>query len=498
MKSPKMKLFAVLTALFLMLGVLPGLAEGTAPAVPTLQVDIKAELSPSLTSLIPPFLLQDKETGATDKGMAALNTLIAAINKLGVSMVSGPEGVSGNVGTEKGSLFDFQAGFNKEKTELFATSNLVPGIALMPSPQMMAQLQAQMVQAQISPEQTLKLAQPYFMAFSEVMAKHQAEAKAEEGTFEIAGYGSFTKRTQMDLTSYMLAELMDKVAETYKNDKALQTVFEQAAKAGQNIGEAGELPEDPVKTMHKAAQEIRDQDNKVLLKTNLYEGASGMYLDAVSPEGDKQPAKIDLLLQPANLQPGQNPVGSIKLKMIATALSMDETEEVKTPDWVAKEEEIKSGKNYRDTLINFSMDVSQEAELQKALMNLNMVAEGMMIGIKADSSSNPQTFENTSVIEVSFMMPQPMLKITVTAKPTQEQPAAPQVDGSTIIKLTDDKLSEEDDAALKASVMKSLPEMMQRLNQVLPEEAPTLMEMLNESMAQPEDLPEPSTEQPNP
>lgn len=498
MRSPKMKLFAVLTALFLMLGVLPGLAEGAAPVLPTLQVDIKAEISPSLTSLIPPFLLQDKETGATDKGTAALNTLIAAVNKLGISMVSGPEGLSGSVGTEKGSLFDFQAGYNKEKTELYATSNLVPGIALMPSPQMMASIQMQMMQAQMSPEQTLKLAQPYILAFSEVMAKHQAEVKPEEGNFEIAGYGSFTKRTQMDLTSYMLADLMDKVAEAYKHDKALQAMFEQASKAGLNVGEADKLPEDPVASMNKAAKEMREQDNRVLLKTNLYEGTSGMYLDAVSPEGDKQPAKIDLLFQPANLQPGQNPAGSIKLKMITTAPSMAETEEVETPDWVAMEEEIKSGKNYRDTLINFSMDVSQEAEMQKALMNMNMIAQGMMFGIKADAAINSQTMESTSVTEVSFMMPQPVLKITVTAKPTQEQPAAPQVEGSTKIKLTEDKLSEEDDATLKASVMKILPELMQRLNQVLPEEAPALMELLNQSMAQPESLPEPSTEQPKP
>ena len=472
----KQRLAAVLTALLLLLGTLPALAEAPAAQLPNMEVDIKAELNPMLGSLIAGFTggQQDEAT------QNMITTLISAFNKLNTHIITGQAGVSGNIGTELGSLLDFQAAVNPETKEALATTNLLPGLSLTLDPKILEKLKMH------------EMAAPYLDAITKLAQEHEQDATVEGGEFNVEGYGVFNKRTEFVFTSHMAAQLLGRLGEVYKTDDKLKVYLDEVVKASQ----AGQVPAEGAEAAEpmnlgeelvKASEKGLSEPNEPWLNVVCYQDGMGKtYFDAVTPEGVQSAAKIDLLLDGAGMDM-ENGSSQVRLKMLtanpdqADFDAAPETEPAAEPaptDWLALEQAILSGSNYRDTLINLQLDSAKEAGRMSGSVSLGLVTSGLSLGLALESSNNPETFESDTSISLTFMFPEPMVKITVKARPAQGEPMAPVLEGAAPLVISEGELAEEDNARLEAALQQGMPALIARLNAVLPEEAPALLALM--------------------
>ena len=136
-----------------------------------------------------------------------------------------------------------------------------------------------------------------------------------------------------------------------------------------------------------------------------------------------------------------------------------------------------------------------------AQIGIGLTSGGMNLGVNVDSSTDLLTFESQSAINLSFMLPEPLLTITFAAKPTQEEPKALAEEGAVTL-LMKEEMAEGDEQLLNASLQKALPDLLARLQTVLPEEAPAILALLNPPQPSPEGgenaMPEPAPATPNP
>lgn len=487
MTSFKQRLSAVLLALVMVLGVLPALSE-TPQVPPSMEVEIRAEYSPMLGSLVAGF------TGGQDEGLQTMaDTVVAALNKLTTRITTGPGGVSGYIGTQTGELVNFQAAVDPATKEALATTSLLPGLSLTLDPKLLAQFTPKDTLPQVSPQQMRLMAAPYLDAIAQVAQGYAEEATVVEGPFLIEGYGAFTKQTQFVLTSHMLADLLTRLGEVYKADEGLRPMLEEALKAGQATGmeAAGEaaaaVPEDLGEELIKAGQKGKEEPNKPFLNVVMYEDGLGRhYIDAVTPEGEQDATKIDLLLagQGIDLENGQM---EARLKMIvnpsAPAFPMDGEEpggEEMPPapmDWLALEQEIRDGDNYRATLLTLDLTAGNEGAQGNSLLGISLFTSGMNLGMSLESHHNQETLEGLTTISLGFLMPD-LVKVHIRTWPAIDQPQAPVLEGVTPLMIGEDDLSEEDNARMAAALEQALPDLMELLNAALPEEAPALLALL--------------------
>ena len=163
MKKTGMRISALLTALMMLLSIVPALAE--APAAheapiafqnllegKTIETDVSIALNPMVGNLLSDFSGAESD----EASMAMFNTVINAINKLKANFVANEGAVSGFVGTDLGNLLDFQVDFNPQTNANHITSSILPGLALIVDPEMMKQI-TQTGAQQISPEEVQQL-----------------------------------------------------------------------------------------------------------------------------------------------------------------------------------------------------------------------------------------------------------------------------------------------------------------------------------------------------
>lgn len=503
MKSRTLRLAAILAALMLLLGTLPGLAaQATTPQEPamkqamealfaqgkSMQMEYTIELNPALGSLIASLSGNQPD----EAGMALVNTLVSAANKLKAVFLAGPAGVSGTVGTEQGILLDFQASANPETKENHVTTSLLPGIALSLD---LSSLGA-MPTANIKPEQIQQLAAPYLAAFGEFTGKINQAAQKEEGSFEIPGIDTFTTRSQGQLTAHMTADLMENLATIYQNDPAAKQFVEEAMKANKqaDLPTGTQTMDDPGKALLEEAKKIREKEDKVLLLATEYKDPAGKtYLELVTPDGAEEALKAGILFNamPEQGQPG--PVDISATILLSASIPAAEGEAPKAIDWLALESDIKEGRNYNDSLINLSFTLTPELPQVQSGLTLSLTTGGMNIGIAYKDSSDTATLESKGSLSLSLMSPEPMLTVHFSAKPVDEQPIAPLLDGTTPVVIKEGETGKEFEALLEASLKKSVPDLLERLKVALPDEAPAIIALLaNQESTPQEPLPEPA------
>ena len=494
MKKPGMRLIALLTAL-MMLGIVPAFAQAPAQSLDllqgkTVQTDVTITLNPMVGNLIANLSGSQPD----EAGMAMFNTVINAINKLKASFVANEGGASGTLGTDKGNLLDFQVNFDKETSANHITSSLLPGLALSVDPEMMKQVTAQSGMPNISPEELQQLVLPYATIMTETFTKAQASATSEEGSYEIAAFGTFTKKTEVDLTSHMLADLMEKLAAAYKNDTKLQALVKEASATAQSADLSEEVPQDPAASMEETAKSIKSVDNMPVLHITAYENAESYYFVGLTPDGQSEPMKIDLFLKGINAEASVPSRSEIKLALLSPGMVVPaEGEAVAPTDWALVEEQIRNSENLSGFQANLNITVENAAPVMNTIMDFNMLATGMNIGLNVDSKSDIATLESTNIISLNYKKPD-MVKLAITTKPSDAEPVAPALDGAQTLVLKQE-MSEEDSAALETALQQALPQLLEQLNVILPEEAPALLALL-EGSAQTEEMPEPAPANP--
>lgn len=489
MKKTRTRAVALIASLMLVLGMVPAFAETQLPALSDLlansgnmKYEVQVKLNPQAASIL--SMISGE---APDEASSSLiSTVISAINKLKATVITGKSGVSAVIGTDAAPLMDFQATADPETFESHITSSMLPGLALSIDPAMIQKVTGQMSQAQMDPEKMAELFQLHADALTGIFNEAAAGFKAEEGSFVIEGYGTFTKRTQVALTTSLLADVMEKLAALYKKGEVPHKEFmEKFSAANQATG--AQLPgenTDLGKLLDDAAAKAKAEPDKTILTIWVYEGENALYIDGATPEDISQPAKIDMLFT------GQGSNSQVKIRFIGkgSSFTAGETETPAAPDWAAIEKEILSGQNYLDTMVNLNIQSSAELPSMSTQVTLDMFTGGMTIGLKISGNSRLDTMESDSTISLSMFSPEPLLTISVTSKQTEEQPAAPQLEGTAAVVIKENGLSDEDNSLLEASIQKAIPELLQKLTAALPEEGPVLLQMI-QSMTTPEETP---------
>ncbi len=480
MKKLTRRVLPLVLALTLGLGLLSALAEAPAVGVKlaeylkydgNTQVEAEIKLHPQLAGIIGMVAGEPMdEVTATQ-----FTTVINAVNKLKLRFVSGKGGASGTLGTDKGSLIDFQVAYNAENFDNHLTTNLLPGIALSADPAMLEGVLGSVSKAQFSPEQMQQLAQPYLSAATEYFNSLLPSLPKEEGTFTIEGYGTFTKRTQAALTTHAIAGLMQKIADVYKQDENLKQFISQL----QNDlpeSEGAEVLQDLGQELENMAKQGLAEPDQTLLTGWVYESdGSEIYIDAATPGGTPQGVKLDLLYSGAEQQ--HQTKGRIIIKA-QTAFTGETTTPPAPIDWVALEGEITGGQNYTDTLVTFDVQGGAEGPAMSNHFSLNLHTSGLKAGLSIEGSNNLETRVGSSVLSLFMGFPEPLVTVSIHTAPTEEAPVAPLTDGAAVVTLKEGEQPEETNALLEASLQKAIPALLSNLNTVLPEEGPALLQLL--------------------
>lgn len=518
MKPMKLRLVAILTAMVMMLSILPVLAEEPAtPQPPTMeelmlalfesgksiQTDFAIKVSPKLGEVI--YFLTKQMPSEEDA--AILATLVNAVNKLKTTIINNTN-ISGVVGTDQGDLFNFQAAINEQTLENNITSNLLPGLALSVDPAMMSKMST----AGQTPDQAFA---PYINAFMEYINTIEAAKEKEEGTYEIPGVGTFNSRSQREVTMHMAVNFLEKLMEIYNNDPAMKKLVEEAASANQDLNPTDEstTPEDMAQELTDTLELIKSQEDQVVLSAITYEDGSGKsYTEMTTPEGEMKNYRIELLINVPNAQNGQYSSVEISAKILTKTnlptfedmfdiedeadqpAAEDETsqpaaeEEVVTAiDWQAQENDIKSGFNFIDSLINLSFSLKREAPQVNSNFGMNWLTGGITIGISYNDSSNMGAMTSEGSLSLALMSSEPLLTISYTASPVDAQPIAPVTEGAQQVIISEDQTPEEADAMMEQLMSVLMPALQERLIAALPEEGPTILTLIEDAQGQAEE-----------
>lgn len=494
MKQLTRRVLPLVLALMLGASLLPAFAEAPAAGLKlseyldfdgNSQVEAEIKLHPQLAGII------GMMTGAPmDEATATqFTTVINAVNKLKLRFIGGKGGASGTLGTEKGSLIDFQVAYDAESYGNHLTTNLLPGIALSVDPAMLQKMFSSVSQVQFNPEQIQRLAQPYVGAVSEYFNSLLPSLPREEGSFTVEGYGTFTKRTQAALTTHAIAGLMQKIADVYKQDENLKQFISQLEKDMPKT-EGTEAPQDLGQELEKMAQQGLAEPDQTLLTGWVYEGdGNALYIDAATPEGSLQNVKLDLLFS------GDEQHHQTKGRIIVKAQAAPGGEPA-TPtgpiDWTALEGDIKGGQNFTDTLATFEVKGGAEGPAMTNDLTLSLQTSGLNVSLSLAGSNNLETRVGSSVLSLFMGSPEPLVTVSVNTAPTEESPVAPLLDGASVVTLKEGELPEESNALLEASLQKAVPVLISNLNTVLPEEGPALLQLLQGGGQTA--MPEPETE----
>jgi hypothetical protein len=471
-------------ALMLGLGAVPALAE-TPAAVPglstlladigTMQYEAKLQLNPSAVAMVMNITGQS----ADEATMGLVNTLVSAVNKLKFNVLADQSGMSLVIGTDKAPLMDLQAAMNAETFDNQITTSMLPGLALSVDPAMMQKVMGQASSLQVDPEKTMQIVKLHLDTIGGLVKEIAEGFTPEEGSFTVEGYGTFTKRTQVTLTTHMMADLLQKMADIYNGAPVHKEFMEKILSASNALPEGAdavsEIP-DLGKQMDEAAKKGKTEPDMAVLTGWVYEGENATYIDAMTPPEAGNQTKLDLLFE--------NKGSQIRIKVIGKGFSYtaEETEPAAAPDWAAIEKDILGGQNYTDTLVNVTISNTAELPQMSTTVTADIIATGMNVGLKVNAANRLDTLEGKFDISLSLMSPEPMLTFSVSSKPSDEQPAAPVLEGAAPIILKEDGMSEEENGLLMASLQKALPELFEKLPMALPEEGPALLQMIQEMM----------------
>lgn len=490
MKSRK-RILAILMALMLGMGVMPALAEASQAHpnladlfkdVGTMRYDIQLTINPQAAALIPMLTgeMQDEESGTV------ISAAINAINKLSFSVLANKNAVSASIGSQVAPVVDIRATMNQETFENRITTSMLPGLALSIDAGMIKQVMGQASKVQVDPEEVTRIVQLHLQTIGGVLGESTAAFIPEEGSFTVEGYGAFAKRTQVTITSHQLADLLQKLADIYNgapvHKEFIQKFITENKAISDEIVETDEIP-DIGKMLEDAAKQGKSEPDTALLTGWVYEGADGIYIDGVTADGSEMPAKLDILI-------GNQ---GIKARIIGQGYSFaPEGEEPAVPDWDQIEKDILTGENFSDTLITFNTHRVSELPQMGREAELGIASGGTNIGISFKAENNLDTMEGRATLSLSLMLPDPLLTLTVSAGPTDEEPAPPALEGASVIVLTENGMTDEANTQLETSLMQAIPELLTRLGAALPEEGPVFMAMLGELMGPPaeETLPE--------
>lgn len=513
MKLFSKRLLALLVVLAMTATGLTALAE--APKLPTANDvyvrgnTLKTEIDVQLESETISGLLAMFSGGQQDPSQTAIvTTAVNAITKLTTTILSTTEDATVTVGTDAGTLLTIQGKVEGENA--VAAFDLLPGIQLK-LPQEMMQSLAQSQAAMKAPEVAEEAVVPYVTAINTYFSeKVLSAAQVEEGAFEVANVGTFSTKTTYNLTNGIIAGLITSLNDVFRADTEMQAVVDQYLTSMNTANQASEAaaPEgaivmqttpktaaDLIKTLDEMAAEANKAGDTVVAEQRLYNNkdSEAFYMETETPAGESD----QTLMTVASLGEGMNTDIRVELLVNTAAPSYGEpeaeaapaaTEEAAAPtDWVALKAAVLDGTNPMATLVNFNVNAGPEADGANVLSKMDMTirTQGMQFALNMDGKTATQgDFASEGKVQLTALTPSPLLTVVYKLSEVTDKPA-PLADAEKVIVMNDENLSEEDNAAMGEALQKGLPLLMERLQTVLPEEGPVLVQLIQQMMAPP-------------
>ena len=228
-----------------------------------------------------------------------------------------------------------------------------------------------------------------------------------------------------------------------------------------------------------AAKQGMAEPDTAIMAGWLYEGDESIYFDAATAEGSPMPTKLDILISSDEIR--------VKIIGQGSSYSAKSTESASTvTDWVQIEKDILAVNNYFDRLITLNVHKKHELPHMKSEAVLSIIAGGMNFGVTIKSTKDLDTMEGSTSFTLSMMQPEPLLTLTVSVKPTDEQPTPLTLEGAEVIVVKESGMTGEDNKLLETSLTQALFELFTRVGAALPEEGPILMSLLGNMIAAPE------------
>ena len=477
------RIAAMMMALMLMLTGLSALAQ--APAATEAEVfarggRIKTETnidvnSETLNDILAMFTGMSTQEGQ-DAQTAIVNTVLGALRKLTASVVTDGKAAYVSVGSETGELFNFFASMGAE--ESFALTNLLPGIELSLPANLIPSFTPQLEDAQNLLGGLSAYAE---VAMTFVNEELLAKSSLEEGSFALEGSGTFDSKVSLELRSHQVADMLDGMLKVFKEDKPMQEQLDTALKSGavnaQAMGQPVPSSQEMIKELEKGVAGMKEAADQKLANLTLYTAneSEAMHMETEILANETPAALLTLAVLPG--ESGED--------MHFSLLMPDTTAQTEGPvDWAATRQGVLGGTQPYATLFDaaFSQNTDEAANREEMKGTIDLYMMGITIGMVIDSGANISgEYASDGSFILSALGAGPLLTVTSKGYESTEEFAAPSREGLKKIALSEE-MSEESGNEIMAALQAALPQLLERLVTVLPEEGPMMLTILGSMM----------------
>lgn len=229
MNTQKMRLIALVTALLMLLGLVPALAEAEIPAPvhiqlapgQALQTQMSIEVNPEAGNLMAQML-----GSFGGPSLDQLRAIVSTLNQLKISVLQDNSTVNLVLGTDKGDLASILMQVDPENLSNAYTVDLLPGIAFSLDPEYMQAIQAQQAEMMAMSAQLPALLAPYQAALGQEYSKLANRLTFAPGHYDLGEFGVFQSKAAVYLDSYALAEMLQSLALVVEQDQNLKELVE--------------------------------------------------------------------------------------------------------------------------------------------------------------------------------------------------------------------------------------------------------------------------------
>ncbi len=477
------RIAAMMMALMLMLTGLSALAQ--APAATEAEVfarggRIKTETkidvnSETLNGILARFTGMSSQEGQ-DAQTAIINTVLGALRKLTASVVTDGKAAYVSVGSETGELFNFFASMGAE--ESFALTNLLPGIELSLPANLIPSFTPQLEDAQNLLGGLSAYAE---VAMTFVNEELLAKSSLEEGSFALEGSGTFDSRVSLELRSHQVADMLDGMLKVFREDKPMQAQLDTALKSSavnaQAMGQPVPSSQEMIKEFEKGIAGMKEAADQKLANLTLYTAneSEAMHMETEILANETPAALLTLAVLPG--ESGED--------MHFSLLMPDTTARTEGPvDWIAARQGVLGGTQPYATLIDaaFSQKTDEAANREEMKGTIDLYVMGITIGMVIDSGANISgEYASDGSFILSALGAGPLLTVTSKGYESTEEFAAPSREGLKKIALSEE-MSEESGNEIMTALQAALPQLLERLVTVLPEEGPMMLTILGSMM----------------
>ena len=483
MNNSLKRVAAILMAAMLMFSSLSALAQ--APAATEAEIfarggriktDTNIDInSDTLNGLLAMFTGMPSQ-GGQDAQSIIVNTVLSALRKMTASVVTDGKTAYVSMGTENGELLNVYASMGSEDS--FVVTSMLPGIEL--------SLPGDLIPSfSIKPEDAQDLLGS-LGAYAEVMMRFAneellAKASFEEGSFELEGSGTFDSKASLELRSHQVADMLDGLLKVFKEDKPMQDQLDTALKSGavsaQAMGESVPGSQEMISELEKGIADMREDEDEKLANLTVYTAneSDAMNMQAEILDDENPAALLTVALVP----------GEAGDEMRFSVLMADSTAQTEGPvDWTATRQGVLSGTQPYAMLFDvvFNQKTDEAANREEINGNVDIYVMGVKIGMAIKSGANlTGDYASDATFALSAMGGGPLLTVTSKGYEITDEIAVPSREGLKKIALSEEMPAEAENDIMSA-LQAALPQMMERLKTVLPEEGPMLVTILESSM----------------